>query len=164
MRLSIATFSLLLLGPAAATDMVWYTTTNCGGSPYYTTYNAGNAECYKFTNGITLSSVKFNNLPSGAKGQAYTDYNTCATYAGETTSNGGCVSHSRIRTGNWFYPWKRLAIKREPEPRTKHGVTYELPDGKLREVEVPLEQVEKTLIMVDEKDYEGLGKLPAVSL
>ena len=167
MRLSVATVSLFFLGPASATDIAWYKTAgNCGGLAYYTTYNAGNAVCYHWADrpgDVTMSSVKFNNLPSGAKGQAYTSRGVCADYAGETTSSGGCVSHSNIRTANWFYPWKRFAIKREAEPSARHGVSYELPDGKRREVEVPLQQVERTLILVERNDYEGLAQLPDVS-
>lgn len=164
MRLTLLTLSALsLLGPVVGTTISWYKSSGCSGSVYYTLYYASDSECYKFTDNASFSSVKFDSLPGGAKGQVYTSSGSCNTYGGETSSSGGCVSKSSIYSANWFYPYKRLTRKRETEPGPRHGVTYTLPDGTLREVEVPLQYVENTLNMVEEEDYEGLAKLPDVS-
>ena len=164
MHFSIPTLSALLLlaGGAAATDATFYQYDGCSGA-LYTRYGLPSNTCVILAQ--VASSIGFNGIPGGAKGQAYTSQ-SCSSYRGETTGS-GCISGggSAVHAANWFYSSKRRStpLERRQAPE-RYGVYYTMPDGlKVREVEVSAEHLKRTLKLVEDKDYEALAALPDVS-
>ncbi|KAI5779643.1 hypothetical protein DFH27DRAFT_604855 [Peziza echinospora] len=163
MQFSVLALSVLSVFsiPAAAVNILWiepnYT---CGATQFWQIYDANNGQCY--VTGTWARSVSFQNIPSGAKGQVYTS-SGCSTYYDEAGSGTHCVAAPQwggLHAANWFYPYSRLTRRTEVQ-KERFGVTYTLPDGKTREIEVAkYADVEATWALVKANDYEALAQFP----
>lgn len=164
-KLTFFVSAVLCLGPAAAVrfDFENGSSSSCGGPIVFTVFNANQGQCYVKA-GNSASAITVQGVPSGAKAQAYHG-NSCSDYASEVGAGSApaCLQGGNVGAANWFYASKKL-VRKTPKTEPRFSVTYEQPDGLLREVEIPSGHVARALALVEGKDYNALAEFPTVSL
>lgn len=152
----------ILLGTASAAVEIrfyWNTYTCSGDYSYW--YNIPSNNCY--SQGSSAShAVEFFNVPSGAKGQVYTDVpGGCSYWGGEGGSGTYCLNAHFFYSANWFYPSKRLAMRDESEDSpSSTGFQYTAADGTTRRIACAPEDFEKVAGLAKSGDYDALDTYP----
>lgn len=158
----ILTYAALITSVLAQVEIRFYSNTLACSGAYVYVYGVAANSCISVAQTGYGYSVHFFNIPTGGKGQAYSN-TVCSAYILEVYQGTSCRSSAgnwRARSANWFYSSKRLAVRDETPQETKSGLQYTTPEGVSRRIECSGAELDEVAALALAEDYEALSKYP----
>lgn len=157
----LSTLTVILgLASAAVEIRFMRNVQDCSGTNYAYWYNIPSATCYQYSTWDVVHSVKFFNVPSGAKGQVYDGSSGCSNFKEGSGSGTYCLGTYWVSSANWFYPYKRLARDTGDDGPAVSGFQYTTADGTTRRISCAAGDFEKISKLAEDGDYAALAEYP----